>query len=255
MRDASSARPAGLPLIFPSQPWAAKLARRSAVRGAAGLHRIFARSSCSSIRAATSSPCSFAKVFDGRPLAGGLLRPRLSVPATAGPSSDGRQLTSSGSSAAGRARSWTAGRTGRSSTTSQSSGGCRHRLSGLVLWFPETATRLLPGWSINLALIIHCDEALLAAGFIFTFHFFNGHFRPDKFPMDPVIFSGRITEEEMKDERRSIRALRPRRPAGAGRGAGADERGAVVRVGRRRHGAGARHSRDRVDRSQLLLDT
>ena len=31
----------------------------------------------------------------------------------------------------------------------------------------------MPGWVINIALIIHSDEALLAAGFIFTFHFFN----------------------------------------------------------------------------------
>lgn len=74
-------------------------------------------------------------------------------------------------------------------------------VSGLVMWFPEFTTQYLPGWSINLALVIHSDEALLASGFIFTFHFFNVHFRVEKFPMDPVIFSGRITEEEMKEER------------------------------------------------------
>ncbi|HPF36756.1 MAG TPA: cytochrome C, partial [Candidatus Krumholzibacteria bacterium] len=65
--------------------------------------------------------------------------------------------------------------------------------SGLVLWFPEFFTRLLPGWFINVATIIHSDEALLATGFIFTIHFFNTHFRPDRFPMDPVIFTGRMT--------------------------------------------------------------
>ena len=54
--------------------------------------------------------------------------------------------------------------------------------TGLVLWFPEFFTRILPGWSINVATIIHSDEALLAVGFIFTIHFFNTHFRPDKFP-------------------------------------------------------------------------
>ena len=73
-------------------------------------------------------------------------------------------------------------------------------LSGLVLWFPAFFTHLLPGWSINLAQLIHSDEALLAAGFIFVFHFFNSHFRPDKFPLDPVMFSGRVTEEEMRHE-------------------------------------------------------
>ena len=73
--------------------------------------------------------------------------------------------------------------------------------SGLVMWFPELFTWVLPGWAINVAHIIHSDEALLAAGFIFTFHFFNVHFRPEKFPMDPVIFSGRISQSEMMHER------------------------------------------------------
>lgn len=70
--------------------------------------------------------------------------------------------------------------------------------TGLVLWFPELFTRFLPGWSINVATIVHSDEALLAVGFIFTIHFFNTHFRPDKFPMDPVIFTGQVPLEEFK---------------------------------------------------------
>jgi cytochrome b subunit of formate dehydrogenase len=73
--------------------------------------------------------------------------------------------------------------------------------TGLVLWFPEFFTYFLPGWAINVATIIHSDEALLAVGFIFTVHFFNTHFRPDKFPMDMVIFTGRIPLEEFKHER------------------------------------------------------
>jgi cytochrome b subunit of formate dehydrogenase len=74
--------------------------------------------------------------------------------------------------------------------------------SGLFMWFPEFFTRFLPGWLINIALIIHSDEALLAAGFIFSIHFFNTHFRIEKFPMDTVIFSGRVSKNEMLHERR-----------------------------------------------------
>ena len=70
-----------------------------------------------------------------------------------------------------------------------------------MLWFPEAFTHFLPGWVINVATIIHSDEALLAAGFIFTIHFFNTHFRPEKFPMDTVIFTGRMSLEELKRER------------------------------------------------------
>ncbi|MFH1811427.1 MAG: hypothetical protein ABIJ09_21985 [Pseudomonadota bacterium] len=75
-------------------------------------------------------------------------------------------------------------------------------LSGLIMWFPESFTTVLPGWMINVALVIHSDEALLAAGFIFTFHFFNVHFRLEKFPMDPIIFSGRISKTELLHERK-----------------------------------------------------
>jgi cytochrome b subunit of formate dehydrogenase len=74
--------------------------------------------------------------------------------------------------------------------------------SGLIMWFPVFFTRFLPGWIINIALIIHSDEALLAAGFIFSIHFFNTHFRIEKFPMDTVIFSGRVSKAEMLHERR-----------------------------------------------------
>jgi cytochrome b subunit of formate dehydrogenase len=72
--------------------------------------------------------------------------------------------------------------------------------SGLLLWFPTFFARFLPGRIFNAAIIIHSDEALLAVAFIFTIHFFNVHLRPEKFPMDPVIFTGRLDEEELRRE-------------------------------------------------------
>jgi cytochrome b subunit of formate dehydrogenase len=73
--------------------------------------------------------------------------------------------------------------------------------SGLLLWFAEPMSHWLPGWVFNVATLVHGEEALLAVGFIFTIHFFNGHVRPEKFPMDLVIFTGRISEHELKEER------------------------------------------------------
>jgi cytochrome b subunit of formate dehydrogenase len=73
--------------------------------------------------------------------------------------------------------------------------------SGLMLWFPAFFTRFLPGWTLNIAMLVHGEEALLAVGFIFTVHFFNGHLRPEKFPMDLVIFTGRMPRHELDDER------------------------------------------------------
>jgi len=80
--------------------------------------------------------------------------------------------------------------------------------TGLTLWFPVFFTRFLPGWFLNVATIIHSDEALLATGFIFTVHFFNTHLRPEKFPMDITIFTGRMRLEELKrDKPREYEAL------------------------------------------------
>lgn len=73
--------------------------------------------------------------------------------------------------------------------------------TGLALWFPEIAARILPGKFFNIATIMHSDEAVLAAGFIFIVHWFNTHWRPGKFPLDPVIFTGRVTKEELMEER------------------------------------------------------
>ncbi len=75
-------------------------------------------------------------------------------------------------------------------------------ITGLMLWFPEWFSTWMPGWAFNLATVIHSYEAVLAIGFIFAVHFINTHFRLDRFPMDMVIFSGTLTEEELKQERK-----------------------------------------------------
>lgn len=73
--------------------------------------------------------------------------------------------------------------------------------AGLILWFPVAASRVLPGWMFNVALFVHGAEATLAIGFIFAVHFFNGHLRPGKFPMDLVIFTGAVGSCELRHER------------------------------------------------------
>ncbi|MEJ2539225.1 MAG: hypothetical protein P8188_04540 [Gemmatimonadota bacterium] len=72
--------------------------------------------------------------------------------------------------------------------------------SGMLLWFPEFFGRWLPGWWFNVATVFHGYEALIAAGFIFVVHFFNVHLRPDKFPLDAVMFHGRATRAYMEEE-------------------------------------------------------
>ncbi len=74
-------------------------------------------------------------------------------------------------------------------------------LSGLMLWFPIFFSKIVPGWMFNIAMVVHGEEALLAMVFIFTVHFFNGNLRPEKFPMDTVMFDGRESLETLQDER------------------------------------------------------
>jgi len=74
-------------------------------------------------------------------------------------------------------------------------------LSGLLLWFSDEVGTVLPGWIFNLAMIAHGLEAFLAVMTLFVVHFFNNHFRPAKFPQDPVMFTGSWDLAELKEER------------------------------------------------------
>jgi cytochrome b subunit of formate dehydrogenase len=71
-------------------------------------------------------------------------------------------------------------------------------LSGYAMWFAPFVARHIPGHLLNVALLIHGEEALLAVWFIFAIHFFNTHLRPGSFPMDMVIFTGKQTQVELE---------------------------------------------------------
>jgi cytochrome b subunit of formate dehydrogenase len=73
--------------------------------------------------------------------------------------------------------------------------------TGLVLWFPNFFCQFLPGTAINVAHVIHSTQALLATGFVFAIHFFNTHLRPEKFPADMSVFTGLVSDDELRAER------------------------------------------------------
>jgi cytochrome b subunit of formate dehydrogenase len=73
-------------------------------------------------------------------------------------------------------------------------------VSGLIMWLPNVFGAFLPGWVFNVAAIFHAEEAFLEVVFLFTVHFFNNHFRPDKFPVEVVMFTGTFSLEEFKHE-------------------------------------------------------
>lgn len=72
--------------------------------------------------------------------------------------------------------------------------------SGLVLWFPVWFGNRLPDLAIGIAYIMHSDEAILAIAAIVVWHFYNVHYNPAKFPMNPVWWTGTLSEEEIRKE-------------------------------------------------------
>ncbi len=75
--------------------------------------------------------------------------------------------------------------------------------SGMMLAFPEITASIFPGWVFNVVMLVHGEEAFLAAVFLFTVHFFNNHFRPEKQPPpDVVMFTGSQSVEEFRRDHR-----------------------------------------------------
>jgi cytochrome b subunit of formate dehydrogenase len=72
--------------------------------------------------------------------------------------------------------------------------------AGAALWFRDEVSQVMPGWVLNIAYIMHTDEALLAVLFLFFVHWYNVHYAPEKFPAARVWISGYLTEDEMIHE-------------------------------------------------------
>ncbi len=73
--------------------------------------------------------------------------------------------------------------------------------SGVLLAFPHVAGAYFDGWVFNVALLLHGEEAFLAAVFLFTIHFFNNHFLPSRLPPpETVIFTGSDALEKLQKE-------------------------------------------------------
>jgi hypothetical protein len=51
--------------------------------------------------------------------------------------------------------------------------------------------------------VAHGGEALLAILAVIIWHFYNAHFRPDIFPMDPAMWSGEIPLERLRHDHRA----------------------------------------------------
>lgn len=84
-------------------------------------------------------------------------------------------------------------------------------VTGLINWYPTNVGGFLPGsvipfveqfpgWVIPLAKMLHGWEAVLAIVYLVIVHFYSAIWSPRVFPLDTTIWTGKISEERMRDE-------------------------------------------------------
>lgn len=74
-------------------------------------------------------------------------------------------------------------------------------ITGLMLMNPVATSRIMPGWVLNILLLLHRAEALLAMLYIFILHFTIGHLRRGMFPMNECMFAGSVELEKEREEK------------------------------------------------------
>jgi len=74
-------------------------------------------------------------------------------------------------------------------------------ITGLPLMYPLAASRIMPGWVLNVFVLLHRAEALLAMLYIFIIHFTIGHLRRGMFPMNECMFAGSVELAKEREEK------------------------------------------------------
>jgi formate dehydrogenase gamma subunit len=71
-------------------------------------------------------------------------------------------------------------------------------VTGVVLWYPETAVKLFPAWIVTASQTVHYYEAWLATLAIFFWHIFFVVFHPDVYPMSWTWLTGKMTTRSVE---------------------------------------------------------
>ena len=74
-------------------------------------------------------------------------------------------------------------------------------ITGIMLVYPVDSSHLLPGWTLNVAILLHRAEAVLAVVYIIVIHLLFGHFRRSTFPLNDTMFSGSAPVGHLEDEK------------------------------------------------------
>jgi len=71
--------------------------------------------------------------------------------------------------------------------------------TGALLWAPHLSLAFLPKWMMDVTLIVHSWEAILAFLAIIIWHMYNVHMNPSIFPMSRVWLTGKISRHELRE--------------------------------------------------------
>lgn len=73
-------------------------------------------------------------------------------------------------------------------------------LSGVVLWAENISMRILPKLFLDLTIIIHGYQGLLAFVILLFWHVYNEHLHPAVFPMNKAWLTGKVEAEWLRQE-------------------------------------------------------
>ncbi|HEX4083887.1 MAG TPA: cytochrome b/b6 domain-containing protein [Chthoniobacteraceae bacterium] len=72
--------------------------------------------------------------------------------------------------------------------------------TGLMIWFKMDATRWVPRWVVEAAVVVHYYEAILACLAIVVWHFYHVIFAPDIYPMNWAWWDGKVSRHWQAEE-------------------------------------------------------
>ncbi len=73
-------------------------------------------------------------------------------------------------------------------------------ITGLLLWFDNVVVQFLPKGFLDVSLIIHYYEAILATLAIFVWHMYSTVFNPHVYPMNPSWLTGKMPQDMFEHE-------------------------------------------------------
>ena len=79
-------------------------------------------------------------------------------------------------------------------------------LTGILLWFDNYFIQFLPKGFLDVALVIHYYEAILASLAVAIWHFYSTIFSPHVYPMNPSWLTGKMPKDMFKHEHPEAKA-------------------------------------------------